>query len=160
MDGGTPPYIQTGLKCVDDLLGGGLLHTGLYFLAARTNMGKTALALHIAEHVAKTQGAVTFISMEMSADQLTARRIAALANINSNQAMTKALSEQEYAKVATASQVIAKTPLYTTDGRGYSVAEIAEIARAHRGCRLVIVDHFGLIKIGRASCRERVCQLV
>ena len=57
-------YVCTGYMALDELLGGGMLNSGLYLLAARPGMGKTTLALNIADRVAQADP-VLFISLEM-----------------------------------------------------------------------------------------------
>lgn len=147
IDEGLKPYVRTGLRSLDNKLSGGLQDSGLYFLAGRPGMGKTALGLHIAEYVAQTQGTVVFVSMEMSRDQITARRIAALARVDSKIILTDTLTEDEYAKVAEATVKIGQTPLYITDGDTYTAARISSIARSRRDVRLVVVDHFSLLQV-------------
>ncbi len=152
LDGGSTPYIRTGFRTLDKMMPGGLQDSGLYFVAARPGVGKTAIAISIAEYVAKTQGTVVFVSMEMSETQITARRISALARLDSSLILTEKLTEEEYRKASEASREIGRTPLYVTDGRAYPVARISAIARSRKDCRLVVVDHFSLIPIpGRQS---------
>ena len=147
IDEGAKPYVRTGLKSLDGLLAGGLQDGGLYFMAARPGMGKTALGLAIAEYAASTAGTVIFISMEMTKDQITARRIAALAKVDSKIVLTDSLTEEEYGRVADATLTIGKTPMYITDGAAYTAARIAAIARSRKDVRLVVVDHFSLIDV-------------
>ncbi|MDO4269118.1 MAG: DnaB-like helicase C-terminal domain-containing protein [Eubacteriales bacterium] len=139
IDGGAVPYVRTGLRQLDKLLGGGMMDEGLYFLAGRPGMGKTALGLSIAEYVAANVGPVAMISMEMSDAQLTARRLAALGKLDSSVVLTEALTDDEYRRAAEAARVIGKTPLYVTAGRAYTPERVASIVRGRKGCRLVVV---------------------
>ena len=147
IDEGLKPYVRTSLKSLDRLLAGGLQDGGLYFMAARPGMGKTALGLYIAENVAAHFGPVVFISMEMTKDQITARRVASLARVDSKRILTETLTEDEYSKIADATLTIGKTPMYVTDGAAYTAARIASIARSRKDVRLVVVDHFSLIEV-------------
>ncbi|MGI5954464.1 replicative DNA helicase [Dysosmobacter sp.] len=144
IEGGEAPYVRTGLRQLDKLLGGGLIKQGLYFLAARPGMGKTALAIAIAEYVASTIGPVAFVSMEMSDEQVNARRVAALAKIDSSVILTETMTEAEYRKVSEAARTIGRTPLYVTAGKAYSPGHMAAMCRSRKDCRLVVVDHFSL----------------
>ena len=147
IDDGAKPYVRTGIKPLDVLLAGGLQEGGLYFMAARPGMGKTALGLAVAEYVASTIGPVVFVSMEMTKDQISARRIAALAKVDSKRILTDTLTDEEYKRVADATITMGKTPMYITDGAAYSAARIAAIARSRKDVRLVVVDHFSLIDV-------------
>lgn len=152
IDGGEAPYVRTGLRQLDRLLGGGMINSGLYFLAARPGMGKTALAISIAEYVASTIGPVAFVSMEMSDEQVTARRVAALAKMDSSVVLTETLTEEEYRKASEAARIIGRTPLYITAGKAYTPGHMAAMVRGRKNCRLVVVDHFSLFLLpGRQS---------
>ena len=147
IDSGGMPHVRTGLRKLDQMLSGGMVKKGLYFLAARPGMGKTALALAIADYVARTVGRVDFFSMEMSADQLTARRIAAQAGVNSRLVLGERLTEKEYERVSEAAVVLSQRPLYITDGQSQTVDHVSAIARSSRDCKLVVIDHFRLFQI-------------
>lgn len=67
-------YVCTGYMALDELLGGGMLNSGLYLLAARPGMGKSTLALNIADRVAQVDP-VLYVSLEMDNEQLSAKRI-------------------------------------------------------------------------------------
>lgn len=145
LDSGEKPYVSTGFKSLDRRLGGGFLNSGLYFLAARPGMGKTALAIAIAEHAAQS-GRVEFLSMEMTGNQLTARRLAREARVDSRTLLTDTLTPEEYKRVAEAGRKIERSSLEITDGRSYTTARISAIVRSKPGVRLVIIDHFSLIQ--------------
>ena len=127
-----------------------MVQDGLYILAGRPGMGKTALGVAIAEAVAATVGRVDYFSLEMSKEQIMARRLSALARIDSKLILMETMTEAENRKVAEATVTVKRTPLYTTDGRAQTVGRIAAIARASRDVKLVVVDHFGsILKPGR-----------
>lgn len=143
IDEGAKNTTRTGFRQLDRLLGRGMLNAGLYFLAARPGVGKTALALNIAEYVGKTQGPVCFISLEMTNAQLMARRIAAEAKIDSKNLLTEKLTEEEYAKVAAAAVELSKSRMFVTE-EPMTVQKAVSIAQACHGVRLVVIDHFTL----------------
>lgn len=147
IDAGGNPCVRTGIKVLDDLLGRGMVKTGLYFLGARPGVGKTALAIFIAEYVAANVGPVVFISMEMNEKQITARRMAALARVDSKVLLTDKMTEREYNAVVKQLPTLQKTPLYLTSGRPYPIGRITSIARSQKGAVLVVVDHFSLIQV-------------
>jgi replicative DNA helicase len=134
---------RTGYRTLDNLLGRGMINAGLYFLAARPGVGKTAFALNIAEYVGKTQGAVCYISLEMTSTQLMARRIAMEGGINSKILLTDRLTEKEYAKVSEATIALADHKVYITE-EPMNVQKAVSIAQACKGVRLVVIDHFTL----------------
>lgn len=145
IDDGSTPYVRTGIRSLDKLLGGGMVQDGLYILAGRPGMGKTALGVAIAEAVAATCGRVDYFSLEMSKEQIMARRLSAIARVDSRLILMETLTDDENRKVAEATLTVGRTPLYTTDGKAQTVGRITSIARASRGVKLVVVDHFGLI---------------
>lgn len=147
IDAGGNPCVRTGIDALDRLLGRGMVKKGLYFLGARPGVGKTALAISIAEFVASKIGPVVFISMEMNEEQITARRLAALAKVNSKVLLTDKMTEREYGAVVEKLPTVQKTPFYLTGGRPYSIGRITGIARSQKGAALVVVDHFSLIQI-------------
>lgn len=145
IDEGSIPYVHTGIRSLDKLLGGGMVQDGLYILAGRPGMGKTALGVAIAESVAATCGRVDYFSLEMSKEQIMARRLSAIARVDSRLILMETLTDDENRKVAEATLTVGRTPLYTTDGKAQTVGRITSIARSSRGVKLVVVDHFGLI---------------
>lgn len=145
IDEGTTPYVRTGIKALDKLLGGGMVQGGLYILAGRPGMGKSALGIAIAEYVASTAGKVDYFSLEMSREQIMARRLSAIAKVDSKLILMDTLTDSEYKRMIDATRTVAATPLYCTDGRAQTVQRITSIARAGRDVKLAVVDHFSLI---------------
>ena len=74
-----------------------------------------------------------------------ARRLSAIARVDSRLILMETLTDDENRRVAEATLTVGRTPLYTTDGKAQTVGRITSIARASRGVKLVVVDHFGLI---------------
>ena len=142
--GESTAFVPTGFRDLDDMLGGGLIASGLHILAARPGMGKTTLALNVAERVAKTAGPVLFVSLEMDDEQLTAKRQARLTGISATRLlMGRELSEEEYRKVADADEVILSTPLYLNARPTATVPHVEDLARKIRGLRMIVIDYFG-----------------
>jgi replicative DNA helicase len=152
--------IPTGYSSLDTRLGGGLLREGLYILAARPGVGKTTLGLKIAEHAAG-KGPVLFLSLEMSINQITARRIADATGLPITRLlMSSHLTDEEQGRVCMAASDLSQRPLILNRKLDASVSEISAISHGIDGLRLVVVDYLGLIrpKNPRASLYERVTQ--
>lgn len=138
-------FVPTGYRDIDLTLGGGMLASGMYILAARPGMGKTTLALNIADRVAEQVGPVLFISLEMDVEQLEAKRLSRLCGVPANRLLMGRLSEQEYTKMAQAAEKLEKAPLYLNRRPGATVEEIETLARRVPGLALVVVDYVGKI---------------
>ena len=81
----------------------------------------------------------------MSREQIMARRLSAIAKVDSKLILMDTLTDSEYKRMIDATRTAAATPLYCTDGRAQTVQRITSIARAGRDVKLAVVDHFSLI---------------
>lgn len=146
MDSGTGvSFVPTGFRNLDTLLGGGMLSGGLYLLAARPGMGKTSLALCIADKAA-ARGPVLFVSLEMDPEQLSAKRLARETGIPSDKLLFGGLTSEEYDRVAQGSVSLSKLSLYLNRRPQATVEDIAALARKVKGLQLLVIDYFGLIQ--------------
>lgn len=143
-DQGRTNTVSTGYASLDSVLcGGGMVKGGLYILAARPAMGKTSLALNIADQIA---GGVLFVSLEMSENEIMAKRMARLSGLPSQVLLAGRLTEGEYAKAAGATQTIYASQMYINRRPTATVAEIGLMARSVKGLRCIVVDYLGLIR--------------
>ena len=137
--------VSTGFAPVDRMLSGGMLRSCVYILAARPGMGKTTLALQVADHIAES-GAVLFVSLEMSVEQLQGKRVARLAGLPSNRVLLEKIdSEEEYAKIIAASEQLAKHQFYANAECAASVADIGRMAKRIKNIKCIVIDYLGLI---------------
>lgn len=143
-------FVPTGYRDLDDLLGGGMLATGVYILAARPGMGKTTLAINIADRVAKQTGPVLFVSLEMDTEQLMAKRAAKLCGISGSRLLMGKLQDWETARLADALEELAKLPVLLNRQASADVDQIESMARKVKGLRLLVIDYFGIIDPGKA----------
>ncbi|MGN1009144.1 MAG: replicative DNA helicase [Butyricicoccus sp.] len=146
--------VCTGYPSMDALLGGGLLNSGLYVLAARPGVGKTTFALSIAENVSET-GGVLFVSLEMDVSQLTAKRLARASGVSSSALMLRRdLTEDEHTRVGRASHTLSAHRLFVNKRARCTVSDVRSLARKVKGLRLVVIDYLGLLQPeGRANSR-------
>lgn len=154
VDSGGGGYVPTGFRTLDRLLGGGMLNSGFYVLAARPGMGKTTFGLAVADQVAEKQGPVLFVSLEMDEEQLAAKRLGRAAGIAYDSLMMGQLSEEERARSANWAAKLANVPFYMNRRSKATVDDISHMARRVKGLKLIVVDYFGLIRpSGRAKSR-------
>ncbi|SHI19654.1 replicative DNA helicase, partial [Sporobacter termitidis DSM 10068] len=153
-------FIRTGFENLDRILGGGLLKGGYYILAARTSMGKTSVALQMADNVAGYHGNVLFVSLEMSVRQMTAKRISRLTGIPNMKILTGSLSADEYRKFGDAASTLAEIPVILNKRVSASVADVQTMAVRVNPC-LIIIDYLGLIRPGsrRKSKYEEITEI-
>lgn len=150
--------LSTGLRKLDELTLG--LQAGeLFIIAARPGMGKTALAIGIARHVAQEGTPVLFFSAEMPADTLMVRMLSGSTGIDSHQLRRGAIFGDAWGKLARAAEAIGSIPLFIDDGVDVTPVELRATARrfkAEKGIRLLIVDYMQLMRAGgKFETRER-----
>lgn len=137
--------VSTGFAPIDRMLSGGMLRSCVYILAARPGMGKTTLALQVADHVAE-KGAVLFVSLEMSVEQLQGKRIARVAGLASNKVLLERIdNEDDYARIVKASEKLASHKFYANAEPSASVADIGRMAKRIKDLRCIVIDYLGLI---------------
>src|ERR1044072_6963964 len=141
--------ISTGFAKFDEMTGG--LHAGdLVILAARPSMGKTALALNMAQHVAlRNKQTVAVFSLEMSKESLLTRMLCSAARVDSQRFRAGYLTQEERKKLNHALHELVDSPLYIDDTAGLHLMDMhAKLRRvqAERGkIGLVILDYLQLI---------------
>lgn len=141
--------VPTGFADLDETLAG-MQDSNLLILAARPGIGKTALALNIAQNAAfKYKLPVGFFSLEMSREELMDRLLVAQAEIDAWKMKTGRLDEEEFSRLSDAMGELYETPLYIDDTPGMSILEMRTKARrlqAEHGLRLIIVDYLQLAR--------------
>lgn len=152
-------YLQTGYRALDGLLGGGLMCGCLYILAARPGQGKTTLGAAVAEHVAASGKTVLFVSLEMTRQQLAARRIAAyVGTISATQVLTGDLLSEDMDRVTDAMSVLGQRRILFNRRGKVDVREIQFLAQKNKA-DLVVIDYLGLIQHGQGkSLYEKVTE--
>ncbi len=137
-----------------DYATGGLQRSDLIILAARPSVGKTALALAIADHVARNGGVVGFVSLEMSRNQLILRLVSMRSGLSMQQLSSTHLNDDQHLLRVQTLGACSNMALHIDDTAQQSVSCIRSNARAlhaRHGCDLIIVDH---IQIAEASGRR------
>ena len=147
--------VPTGLSQLDALLGG-LQPSDLIILAARPSVGKTSLALNIAQHAAVREAKkVAVFSLEMSKEQLALRLLAAETGINPRPLKTGFVNETDWSKIAIVMNDMATAPMWIDDSPALSVMELRTKARRleaeQHGLDLVIVDYLQLMQASTVS---------
>jgi len=141
--------VPTGFRDLDSLLAG-LQNSDLIILAARPSMGKSALAINMAQHVAIHEGIpVAIFSLEMSKEQLVDRLLSAEANIDSWKLRNANLTDNDFQKIGEAMAKLSEAPLYFDDSAGINVMEMRTKARrlqSEHGLGLIIIDYLQLMQ--------------
>jgi replicative DNA helicase len=142
--------IPSGLSQLDALLGG-FQPSDLIILAARPSVGKTSLALNIAQHAAVREGKkVGVFSLEMSKEQLALRLLSAESGINPRPLQTGFVDETDWSKIAQVMNDMHTAPLWIDDSPGLTVMELRTKARRleaeQHGLDLIIVDYLQLMQ--------------
>jgi len=147
--------VPTGLKDLDALLGG-LQPSDLIILAARPSVGKTSLALNVAQHAAIREGKkVGVFSLEMSKEQLALRLLSAESGINPRPLQTGFVDETDWSKIARVMNDMATATMWIDDSPVLSVMELRTKARRleaeQHGLDLIIVDYLQLMQASTPS---------
>jgi replicative DNA helicase len=149
--------IDTGFVRINEKTSG-LQRKDLIILAARPSMGKTSLAMNICAHAAlRRNQKVAVFSLEMSADSLVRRLLAAEARVDQRHLATGQLAKSDWPKLTMATQSIQEANIWIDDTPGITVLELSAKARRlkqEHGIDLVMVDYLQLMS-GGASFSSR-----
>ena len=152
--------LPTGFRDLDKITTG--LHPDqLIILAARPAVGKTAFVLNIAQNVGTKQNkAVAVFSLEMGAESLVDRMLAAEGMIDSHALRTGQLTEQDWNNVMIAQGALAEAPIYIDDTPGIKITEIRARSRklsqeVEGGLGLIVIDYLQLITGTRPENRQQ-----
>ena len=148
--GGSVTGLPTGYTEFDEMTAG-LQPTDLLILAARPAMGKTTLALNMAEHAAiRTKKAVAVFSMEMSASQLALRLISSNGRVNAQRLRSGQLEDEDWSRVTSAIRMLKEAKIFIDDTPGLSPDQLRSKARRlkrEHDLGLVVVDYLQLMSV-------------
>jgi replicative DNA helicase len=144
------PGISTGLPMFDRALGGGLKPGRLIVVGARPSVGKTALAIQLGVAVAAAGHGTLVFELEMPAEDLTDRVVAADAGISLSRIATGELTDNDWNLLSQAVDRLGRLPLRIDDQPGLSLQQIRSKARQHRrrhGLALIVIDYLQLMAV-------------
>lgn len=155
---------RTGFRDLDNMLAG-LQKSDLIILAARPSMGKTAFALDIARQSAIQHGTVVGIfSLEMAAEQLVDRMVAAEAKVNAWNLRTGRITDPEdFEKIRDAYDRLSAAPIFIDDQPGNNILKMRSVARRlkrENGLGLIVVDYLQLMAPTTTRASDNVVQQV
>src|SRR3989441_11830990 len=140
--------LSTGFPDLDKLTSG--LHGGeMIVIAARPSMGKTSLAMNVAEHVAiEERLSVGVFSLEMTAESLVLRMLCSRSRVNLRNIRDGFLAERDFPKLTGAAGKLANAPLFIDDTPGLSILQLRAKARRmwqQYGIKLFVIDYLQLL---------------
>jgi replicative DNA helicase len=158
---GVPPGLMTGIEPLEEILQP-MREGQAIIVAAATSMGKTALATNIAANLARLGTSVSYFTLEMNADDLGARLLAAETGIPVGVILSGRLSEDEIGRIQTVRQAITSWPLHIEACASLDTGQFTRRGRRHRrryGTELLIVDYIGLMRGKGRSFYEQVSDI-
>ncbi len=146
-----------------DTLTSGLQPADLIIVAGRPSMGKTTIAMNMAENVAiKSNMPVAVFSMEMPGDSLAMRMMSSLGRIDQNKIRTGKLDDDEWPRLTSAINLLAETKLFIDDTPALTTTEVRSrarrLTREHGQLGLIVLDYLQLMQ-SPASGDNRVQQI-
>ena len=152
--------LSTGFVGLDKITTG-LHEDNLIILAARPAMGKTALALNIAQYIAvKDKKPVAIFSLEMGAESLIERMLASEGMVEGYHLKTGNLSVEEWSRLVHAQGNLYDAPIFVDDTAGIRISEIRskarKLAQEMGGLGVIIIDYLQLITGSKGENRQQV----
>lgn len=143
--------VPTGYHDFDEMTSG-LQPSDLVIVAGRPSMGKTGLAMNIAEHVAiKSRSPVLIFSMEMPGEAIVMRLLSSLCRIDQLRIRTGKLSDEDWPRISSTVSMLSDAPLFIDDTPALSPAEMRararRLAKEHGQLGLIVVDYLQLMQV-------------
>ena len=146
--------VATGFEDLDKLTAG--LQAGdLVVIAGRPSMGKTTLALNIAENAAIGHDLATGVfSMEMPKEQVAMRMIGSIGRVNQSHLRSGRLTEDDWTRINSAGSMMSQAPIFIDDAPGLTPIEVRARSRRlkrEHGLGMVVVDYLQLMQVGGSN---------
>lgn len=143
--------VPTGYHEFDNMTSG-LQASDLIIVAGRPSMGKTTLAMNMAENIAiKTRMPVLIFSMEMPGDAIVMRLLSSLCRIDQLRIRTGKLNDDDWPRISSTVSMLSEIPLFIDDTPGLSPAEMRararRLAKEHGQLGLIMVDYLQLMQV-------------
>jgi replicative DNA helicase len=146
--------ITTGYTDLDEMTSG-LQAADLIIIAGRPSMGKTSLAMNIAENAAIGQNLpVAIFSMEMPGEMLIMRMLSSLGRVRLQKVRSGKLEDEDWPRLTSAISLLAEAPIYVDDTPALTPIELRARARRlkrEHGLGLIIVDYLQLMESGESN---------
>ena len=163
--GETVTGMPTGFPDLDDMTSG-LQPADLVIIAGRPSMGKTSLAMNIAEHIAIDKNLpVAIFSMEMPGSQLATRLLASLSRVSATKLRSGKLSNDDWPRLTATVHMLSGKPIYIDDTPALSPLELRSRSRrlaSERGAEglgAIIVDYLQLMEGGEDKSENRATEI-
>ncbi|MBI3900236.1 MAG: replicative DNA helicase [Gammaproteobacteria bacterium] len=154
--------VSTGFTDLDDKTSG-LQPSDLIIIAGRPSMGKTTLAINMAENAAVGHGVpVAIFSMEMPGTQLAMRMMASLGRINSHRLRTGKLEDEDWPRLTSAVTLLSDAKIFIDDTPALTPMELRARARRikrEHGLGMIIVDYLQLMQGGEGVAENRATEI-
>jgi replicative DNA helicase len=142
--------VQTGFTRLDEMLAG-MQRGDMIVLAARPSMGKTALALNLAQNAALlSEVAVGIFSLEMGREQLVARMLCTQGEVDATRLRTGNLRPDDWSKLDSASEVLRRCSIHIDDTPGITLSELRgrarKLAQQEPKLGLIVIDYLQLMQ--------------
>lgn len=140
---GRDNFIPSGFSNLDKILGGGFIRGGMYILGARPAVGKSTFAINLADNI---RGNVLFVSLEMTPEQIMAKRVSRLIGIPAGRMLSGQVNEQAWEKIGIAASQLYQNGVYMNNRYDMTVQQIHILAQSVPDLRAVVIDYLGLIQ--------------
>lgn len=155
--------LETGFADIDSMTDG-LQNSDLIILAGRPSMGKSAMALNVAENVALRGELVLVFSLEMAEGQLGQRSLSSIGRLNSMSLRSGRLVDSDWDKMTVALGKLHESPLYIDQGTSATVAQMAGKARrlakrVGKRLALVVIDYLQLMQAEGNNRNEELSEI-
>lgn len=140
---GRDNFIPSGFPKLDKLLGGGFIRGGMYILGARPAVGKSTFAINLADNI---RGNVLFVSLEMTPEQIMAKRVSRLTSVSAGRMLSGQVNEQAWEKIGIAASQLYQNGVYMNNRYDMTVQQIHILAQSVPELRAVVIDYLGLIQ--------------
>ena len=136
-------FVSSGFPRLDYILGGGFIRGGLYILGARPAVGKSTYAINLADNI---KGNCLLVSLEMTPEQITSKRVSRLTGLSSTKLLSGRLSDDDWTGISMSFSAISEQGVFINDRYDLTVQRIQLLAQKVPELRAVIVDYLGLIQ--------------
>ncbi|MEW6331901.1 MAG: replicative DNA helicase [Pseudomonadota bacterium] len=154
--------VATGYTDLDDMTSG-LQPSDLVIIAGRPSMGKTSLAMNIAENAAVGHKIpVAVFSMEMPGTQLALRMMASLGRINAHRVRTGKLDDDDWPRLTSAVSLLNEAPIFIDDSPGLTPMELRARARRlkrENGLGMIVIDYLQLMQSTERNEENRATEI-